>query len=44
VKHSGTFSGVIEKIAYPKELGMTAVELLPVMQYDNEEHLRTAPA
>jgi glycogen operon protein len=42
VKHPGTFSGVIEKIPYLKELGISAVELLPVMQYDNEEHLRTA--
>src|SRR6516162_6627648 len=32
VKHPGTFSGVIEKISYLKELGITAVELLPVMQ------------
>jgi isoamylase len=31
VKHPGTFSGVIEKISYLKELGITAVELLPVM-------------
>jgi len=41
VKHPGTFSGVIEKIPYLKELGITAVELLPVMQYDNKEVLRT---
>jgi glycogen operon protein len=43
VKHPGTFSGVIEKIPYLKELGITAVELLPVMQYDSKEELRTAP-
>jgi isoamylase len=43
VKHPGTFSGVIEKIPYLKELGITAVELLPVMQYDNTEGLRRAP-
>jgi isoamylase len=43
VKHPGTFSGVIEKIPYLKELGITAVELLPVMQYDNTEVLRAAP-
>jgi isoamylase len=42
VKHPGTFSGVIEKIPYLKELGITAVELLPVMQYDNKEKLREA--
>src|SRR6516165_10527731 len=43
VKHPGTFAGVIEKIPYLKELGITAVELLPVMQYDSEEVLRMAP-
>jgi glycogen operon protein len=43
VKFPGTFSGVIEKIPYLKELGITAVELLPVMQYDNKEVLRAAP-
>ncbi len=30
----GTFGGVIEKIPYLKELGVTAVELLPVQQFD----------
>jgi isoamylase len=30
----GTFSGVIDKIPYLKELGITAVELLPVQQFD----------
>src|SRR5262249_20888115 len=43
VKHPGTFSGVIEKIPYLKELGITAVELLPVMQFDSKEVLREAP-
>jgi glycogen operon protein len=43
VKHPGTFSGVIEKIPYLQELGITAVELLPVMQYDSTELLREAP-
>ncbi|WP_306532775.1 glycogen debranching protein GlgX [Geobacter sp.] len=32
-KH-GTFAGVIEKIPYLTELGVTAVELLPVFQFD----------
>jgi isoamylase len=35
-KH-GTFAGVIEKIPYLKELGITAVELMPVFQYDPDE-------
>jgi glycogen operon protein len=43
VKHPGTFSGVIEKIPYLQELGVTAVEFLPVMQYDSKEVLRMAP-
>ena len=30
----GTFSGIIEKIPYLKELGVTAVELMPVHQFD----------
>ena len=30
----GTYAGVIEKISYLKQLGITAVELLPVFQFD----------
>lgn len=30
----GTYAGLIEKIPYLKELGITAVELLPVFQFD----------
>ncbi len=32
----GTFSGLVEKIPYLKELGITAVELLPVFAFDEE--------
>jgi isoamylase len=35
VQYPGTFSGVIEKIPYLQELGVTAVELLPVCAFDN---------
>jgi glycogen operon protein len=35
--HRGTFLGVVEKIPYLKDLGVTAVELLPVMQQDPQE-------
>ena len=33
----GTFAGLIEKIGYLKQLGITAVELLPVFQFDAQE-------
>ena len=33
----GTYAGVIEKIPYLLELGITAVELLPVHQFDEQE-------
>ncbi|MEM6838257.1 MAG: glycogen debranching protein GlgX [Cyanobacteria bacterium P01_C01_bin.120] len=33
----GTFAGVIEKIPYLKSLGVTAVELLPVHQFDERD-------
>ena len=39
-KYPGTYSGVIEKIPYLKELGITAVELLPVFDFDEKEVLR----
>ncbi len=37
VEHPGTFSGIIEKVAYLQELGVTAVELLPVMAFDEQD-------
>lgn len=40
VRHPGTFHGIIEKIPYLKELGITAVELLPVCEFDEKEILR----
>jgi isoamylase len=33
----GTYAGLIEKIPYLQELGITAVELLPVFQYDPQD-------
>ncbi|MDJ0719599.1 MAG: glycogen debranching protein GlgX [Prochloraceae cyanobacterium] len=33
----GTYAGLIEKIPYLKELGITAVELLPVHQFDPQD-------
>jgi len=43
VEHPGTFAGLIEKIPYLQELGITAVELLPVFAFDEREVLRAAP-
>jgi len=43
VKHPGTYSGIIEKIPYLKELGITAIELLPVFDFDDKEVLRLSP-
>jgi glycogen operon protein len=33
----GTYAGLIEKIPYLHELGITAVELLPVFQFDRQD-------
>jgi len=33
----GTFAGLIEKIPYLKSLGITAVELLPIQEFDEED-------
>jgi glycogen operon protein len=33
----GTFAGLIEKIPYLRQLGITAVELLPVFQFDPQD-------
>ena len=37
VDHPGTFLGLIEKIPYLKELGITHVELLPIMAFDEQD-------
>ncbi|MDX1929748.1 MAG: glycogen debranching protein GlgX [Pirellulaceae bacterium] len=41
VNAPGTFRGIIEKIPYLKDLGITAVELLPVFEFDDMEILKT---
>ncbi len=33
----GTYAGLIEKISYLKQLGITAVELMPVYQFDEQD-------
>ena len=40
VKNPGTFLGLIEKIPYLKQLGVTAVELLPPLCFDHTDVLR----
>ncbi len=37
INERGTYSGIIKKIPYLQELGITAVELLPVHQFDPQE-------
>ena len=36
-KKRGTYAGLIEKIPYLQDLGITAVELLPVFQFDAQD-------
>jgi glycogen operon protein len=36
-KERGTYAGLIQKIPYLQDLGVTAVELLPVFQFDEQE-------
>jgi isoamylase len=43
VAHPGTFAGLVEKIPYLYSLGITAVELLPVQQFDEQEFLHVNP-
>jgi glycogen operon protein len=43
VSKPGTFAGLIEKIPYLKELGVTAVELLPVHEFDEDDCVFTNP-
>jgi glycogen operon protein len=37
VAHPGTFAGVIEKIPFLKALGVTAVELLPILDFEDSD-------
>ena len=43
VKHPGTYEGIVEKIPYLRELGITAVELMPVTEFDENENVRIDP-
>ena len=41
VRFRGTYTGLTEKIPYLKELGVNAVELLPIFEFDEFENSRT---
>lgn len=43
VKKGGTYTGLREKIAHLKELGVNCIELLPIHEFDEFENSRTSP-
>jgi isoamylase len=43
VEHPGTFRGLVEKIPYLQELGITAVELMPVTEFEESDNPRRNP-
>lgn len=43
VEHPGTYRGLIEKIPYLQKLGITAVQLLPVAEFNELENTRVNP-
>ena len=43
VAHPGTFAGLIEKIPYLQKLGITAIELLPVNEFEESDTDRVNP-
>ncbi|MBU1864294.1 MAG: glycogen debranching protein GlgX [Candidatus Omnitrophica bacterium] len=43
VDNPGTFMGIVEKIPYLKKLGITAVELMPINEFDENDCLFTHP-
>lgn len=43
VKAPGTFLGIVEKIPYLKSLGVNAIELMPIFEFDECENKRINP-
>ncbi|MFP3984020.1 MAG: glycogen debranching protein GlgX [Desulfurivibrionaceae bacterium] len=43
VVNSGTYAGLVEKIPYLKDLGINAVELLPVTEFNENENIKKDP-
>lgn len=44
VKHPGTYLGLVEKLDYLKALGVTAIELMPVHEFNELEYYRVDSA
>jgi glycogen operon protein len=44
VAHPGTFLGLCEKVPYLKSLGVTAVQLMPVLEFDELDQVHKNPA
>jgi len=43
VEHPGTYLGLVEKLGYLQDLGVTAVELMPVFEFNEDELDRRDP-
>jgi isoamylase len=43
VKHPGTFAAIRQKIPYLQELGINAIELMPIYEFDEFENSRIHP-
>jgi glycogen operon protein len=43
VEHPGTYRGVVEKIPFLKDLGITSLEFLPVQEFNENEVVRVNP-
>jgi isoamylase/glycogen operon protein len=43
VHHPGTYLGVIEKIPYLKELGINALEIMPIHEFNENEAVQVQP-
>jgi glycogen operon protein len=43
VEHPGTYRGVVEKIPFLKDLGITSLEFLPIQEFHERELMRSNP-
>ncbi|MCU0847426.1 MAG: glycogen debranching protein GlgX [Spirochaetes bacterium] len=43
VKNGGTYAGLTEKIPYLRDMGITAVELMPIQEFDETENININP-